>query len=421
METHMPHLSKVHLNQLFIVRALALIAFALGLLYLAATTSDSDVITVSTIALVIIASITAISAWYYRGKQAVTDLQLSQQIAVDILGWSVLMYLTGGANNPFISYLLVPVIISAAVLHQRFTAMMALAALVAYTALLNYHLPFTPLSPSMSHTTMHGAVDNTHILGMWFNFAFSAALVVLVVSRMAHAMRQREQKAAELRENSLRDEQIHAIATMAATTAHELGTPLNTLSLYTDELKHLCQNRPEVEKLLDAMEERLDQCGQITRKLASRAEIDKLGARSSQLAKQWLEGVITQWKNKRPEAQVSVQADEQSADASMKIDQTLAPAIENLLNNSLEAGSNRIEVNLSCDNQIIQIAIRDYGSGIPNEILTQIGKTVIEDSEKGLGIGLMLTHATINNHGGSLLHHQPKDGGTLTTVILPRE
>jgi two-component system sensor histidine kinase RegB len=169
------------------------------------------------------------------------------------------------------------------------------------------------------------------------------------------------------------------------------------------------------------MEERLDQCGQITRKLASRAEIDKLRVQSSQLAKPWLEGVIAQWKNKRPEAHIALQTDEQCHDASIKIDQTLAPAIENLLNNALEAGSELIEVTLSCYGQEIQIAIRDYGSGIPSEILTQIGKTVIQDSEKGLGIGLMLTHATINNHGGSLLHHQPADGGTLTTVILPRE
>jgi two-component system sensor histidine kinase RegB len=316
----------------------------------------------------------------------------------------------------------VPVIISAAVLHQKFTAIMALASLLAYSLLLRFHLAFSPLSPAVANTAMHGsAASNTHILGMWFNFALSAALVALVVSRMAHAMRQREQKAAELRENSLRDEQIHAIATMAATTAHELGTPLNTLSLYADELRHLCKNTPDVEELLDAMEDRLDQCGQITRKLASRAEIDKLSARSSQLAKPWLEGVIAQWKNKRPEAHVSMQADEQSLEASIEIDQTLAPAIENLLNNSLDAGSDRIDVNMSCTRQEIQIAIRDYGSGIPAEILTQIGKTVIQDSEKGLGIGLILTHATINNHGGSLLHHQPVDGGTLTTVILPRE
>lgn len=417
----MPHLSKDHLNQLFIVRALALAAFAVGLLYLAATTSDSNVITESTTALVVLATITAISAWYFREKQAITDLQLSQQIAVDILGWSFLMYLTGGANNPFISYLLVPVIISAAVLHQKFTAIMALAALLAYTLLLHYHLPFSPLSPAMSNTTMHGVMSNPHILGMWFNFAFSAALVVVVVSRMAYAMRKREQRAAELREASLRDEQIHAIATMAATTAHELGTPLNTLSLYADELKHLCNEKTDVKKILNAMEERLDECGRITRKLASRAETNNLGTQSSQLVEPWLDAVIAQWKNKRPEAQISLQADEPSLEASVKLDQTLAPAIENLLNNALEAGSEVIEVSLTCNNRDIHIAIRDYGSGIPPEILTQIGKTVIQDSVKGLGIGLMLTHATINKHGGSLLHHQPTDGGTLTTVILPRE
>jgi len=46
----------------------------------------------------------------------VTDLEYALQLCADILGLSIFFYFSGGANNPFVSYYLVPLVIAAAVL-----------------------------------------------------------------------------------------------------------------------------------------------------------------------------------------------------------------------------------------------------------------------------------------------------------------
>ena len=118
----------------------------------------------------------------------------------------------------------------------------------------------------MTHT-----MSNSHTMGMWLNFVFSALLVVVFVTRMAQSMRAREQKEVQYREQNLRDEQIRAVATIAANTAHELGSPLNTLTLLSDELRQLCPDDDQARRLFDELDRGIDQCARTLRKLASNA------------------------------------------------------------------------------------------------------------------------------------------------------
>ncbi len=410
----MPHISKVQFTQLLWIRGFALAGQALVLLYFYLTISNVDVLLPGALGIIILSLITAASSWQSRRVDAVTDTQLTLQLGIDVVGWSAIMYLTGGANNPFVSYLLVPIIVSAAVLNQRNTILIALAALVAYTLLLRYHQPFGLLAPMGTHEKMQ-----SHTLGMWFNFLFSAALVVTFVTKMAKTMREREVREARYREQRLQDEQIHAIATIAASTAHELGTPLNALSLITDELRHVTQSNTELQDLLNELDQRVDECGLILQTLANKAEFDGLRQQSRIAAKEWIEAQLMRWRNKNPGVALTVDTRALTAGIEISVDQTLGAAIENILNNALEAETDRIEVTLNASTLELFIEIRDYGCGLRDEILTQLGTTTLASTTEGLGIGIMLSNATINRHGGILTYHQPAGGGTLARITLP--
>ena len=410
----MPHISKVQFTQLLWIRGFALAGQALVLLYFYLTISNVDVLLPGALGIIILSLITAASSWQSRRVDAVTDTQLTLQLGIDVVGWSAIMYLTGGANNPFVSYLLVPIIVSAAVLNQRNTILIALAALVAYTLLLRYHQPFGLLAPMGTHEKMQ-----SHTLGMWFNFLFSAALVVTFVTKMAKTMREREVREARYREQRLQDEQIHAIATIAASTAHELGTPLNALSLITDELRHVAQSNTELQDLLNELDQRVDECGLILQTLANKAEFDGLRQQSRIAAKDWIEAQLMRWRNKNPGVALTVDTRALTAGIEISVDQTLGAAIENILNNALEAETDRIEVTLNASTLELFIEIRDYGCGLRDEILTQLGTTTLASTTEGLGIGIMLSNATINRHGGILTYHQPAGGGTLARITLP--
>ncbi|MAT94013.1 MAG: hypothetical protein CME59_15605 [Halioglobus sp.] len=223
-----------NLRTLLLIRGIALLGQTAVLGYVVASSRTTASLSGITASLVFMAAITMASLWRTTRPWPVADREFLAQLLVDVAGWSALMYFTGGANNPFISYYVVPVVIAAAVLPWSHTWLVAGASVLAYSVLLYIYRPFPLFTP---HAAMgHGDGANVHILGMWFNFLFSVGLITFFVVRMAAILRRQEETVAAQREERLRDDQIMAVAGLAAGTAHELGTPLSTMLVVVDEM-----------------------------------------------------------------------------------------------------------------------------------------------------------------------------------------
>lgn len=196
---------------------------------------------------------------FMRLKQPlpVSALEFFIQLLLDVLALSIIFYFSGGASNPFISYFLVPICVAAATLSGSYTLITASLAVLSYSLLLFFNVPLPLVSPNHEH--MHQALS-PHILGMWLNFFISAGLITFFVVRMARDLRAQEQQLNRKREDELRDEQLMAVATLAAGTAHELGTPLSTMKLLVSELRaeHI-HNKP-LQTDLQLLSQQLEQC-----------------------------------------------------------------------------------------------------------------------------------------------------------------
>jgi two-component system sensor histidine kinase RegB len=103
----------------------------------------------------------------------------------------------------------------------------------------------------------------------------------------------------------------------------------------------------------------------------------------------------------------------------IEFDLTMVQALENILNNAADAGSSKVEVNVAWDRREVRISVRDWGSGIPAQLLEKLGKPIIHADRSGLGIGLMLSQATVERYGGRIEWRNVKEGGTIATLILP--
>ena len=229
-----PSPSIENLRSLLIIRSIALLGQIGVLCYVLVVNRTTEDLWGMAISLVAVALLTLVTFWRCSRPLPVSDGEFLAQLMIDVCGWTALMYFTGGANNPFISYYIVPLVVSAAVLPWRHTWLVAGSSLTAYSLLLYYYRPFPLFTP---HAHMgHGGAANVHILGMWFNFLFSAGLITYFVVRMANQLRLQEARGAVQREERLRNDQIMAVASLAAGTAHELGTPLSTMTVLLDEM-----------------------------------------------------------------------------------------------------------------------------------------------------------------------------------------
>ncbi len=345
----------------------------------------------------------------------VTEFEFLLHILADILGLSLILYFSGGATNPFISYFLVPLSIAAATLPWRFTWIVALLCIGIYSMLLVFNQPLEALAPHHHDSSRL----SLHVIGMWANFTVSALLITYFVVRMAQALRDREQLLNQLREEDLRDEQIMAVATLAAGTAHELGTPLSTMKILLEELQQDSSGNPALQADLDILASQVDSCRSTLKKLVATADSKRQGVACHYRAGGYFRELMRDWHLLHPSTALELGIDPKLDRFQVSGDATLKQALINLLDNAGNASPSAITVNIGSDGECITMEILDDGPGLATDIADQIGKPIIINSESGLGIGLLLTHATITRFGGTVTLYRRAPRGTRTLASLP--
>ncbi len=343
----------------------------------------------------------------------VTEMEFLIHLLTDAAVLCFLLYLTGGASNPLVSLLLIPLTISAALLPARYTRVITAFSLASYSALLYY---FIPLDIIATHHAPAGI--SPHIAGMWFTFLLSALLITYFITQMAHTLRQQEQHLQRNREDTLRDEQLLAVATLAAGAAHDLGTPLSTMRVLLSELESETVDDKALNGDIKLLGSQVERCKASLQSLVSSAQDQAASEELAILTTDFLNQLLDSWRSVCPEVTVKVQIADEVRGTELKNTPSLTQALMNLLNNAAEV-SDVIDIEVSRQGSSLQLSLRDYGPGIPAELLQKIGHSLLRHSEHGMGLGLFLTHATIERIGGSIRLENHPGGGSVTQVSIP--
>jgi two-component system sensor histidine kinase RegB len=407
--------SHSNLRSLLIVRSLVLLCQSALLMYLATQEISPGAHSGMMLIVGALAIVTLLSFWRLRRDWPVSDQEYFAQLTLEVIGLTGFLYLSGGANNPFVSYYLVPLVIAAAILPRTYTWLLAVISVAAYSALLYFYLPLPLFSPHA-----HGAAGlfNVHIAGMWIMFMLSVGLITYFVVGMAATLRRQERATVEQREDQLRNEQILGVASLAAGTAHELATPLATMSVLLEELMASGAAATEHGDY-QVLQDQVQRCKGILDRLSQTARMTEAGELQSVSADQYLRHTYEQWLVQRPQVTAELTVNSTAPAPQLRVDPTLGQAIENLLNNAANANPVDIRIELAWDATAVSIAIADNGPGIGADIINQLGRPVISSSGSGLGLGLLLSHATVNRYGGTIELRNRSPRGTCATLTLP--
>ncbi|HHX35364.1 MAG TPA: HAMP domain-containing histidine kinase [Gammaproteobacteria bacterium] len=350
-----------------------------------------------------------------RGSWPVTELEFTAHLAMDLFIHSGLLYFVGGATNPFVAYYLVPLTIAAATLPWLYSIVLSGLALSGYTSLLIWYRPLHLQGEQVGELLI-----TLHLFGMWLNFALSAAFITFFVSKMSEAVREQDQLRAARREDSMRDQQLLAVATQAAGAAHELSTPLSTMSVLLTELRREHRDETELQEDLTLLQEQVKLCKGTLQHLVRAAEADRRQAIEEQSVVTWLESALNRWHLMRPEATYEYQLAGAGVAPTLMPPVDLTQALLNLLNNAADACPDNLVIGLRWDQQWMIITIRDYGAGVPLAIAEQLGKPFFTTKGKGFGLGLFLSQISVIRAGGTVKLYNQEGGGTLTELRLPQ-
>lgn len=346
----------------------------------------------------------------WAGKGDFRAIDLAGQLAVDLVAMAVLLYLTGGATNPLVSLLLLPVAVASFSLPARWVAGIAALAIGLYSFLMLHSLPL-PIADAERATRLH-------LGGMWLTFVVSAVLLAWFVTRMTQALRARDLQLAAAREEALRDAQVVALGQLAAGAAHELGTPLATMKVLAGELVADARLPEDARADLDLLQRQIGICKEIVGGLTQKAGIER--ATQAVAVTDWLDGLLARWRTLWPRIDCPVEVAGAGAAPRILVDAALEQGITNLLNNAAQVAPQGMRVVLDWDAQALRIAVHDRGPGFSPEVLRRCGAEplpAVAIANGGSGIGLWLTRAAVARRGGRLRLHN--GAGGVATIELP--
>ncbi|EAR63029.1 ATP-binding protein [Neptuniibacter caesariensis] len=367
-------------------------------------------------ALAVLALLNLITYARLMSPWPVTEPEFFTQLIADMSLYGAILFHMGGATNPFIFLLLVPLIIASATLSKRYVWLVAITVVVIYSSLLFYYEPLIQLENNHQHRVME--LFDFHIVGMWINFLLTVLVVTYFIVRMQQSMQKQQEKLEQEREKRIQDQQLLSLATMAAGTAHELGTPLSTMQVLLKELEHEHQANPELLEDIELLRQQTDICAKRLKQMAQSVKQEQSSTRLM-AATLIIDETIEQLMIQRPEVSYSLLVSGQGDSPSLNCSTSLRQSLLNLLNNAADAQPKDIAIELDWDQQHVFFRIHDKGPGISIEQSENLGKPFVTTKGKGLGIGLFLTATTLARYAGDVRLYNHPNGGTLTEVTLP--
>src|SRR5262245_45889275 len=210
----------------------------------------------------------ALSAWLnvflrirYPARFRLGTALATSLLAYDILQLSALLYLTGGIENPFTFLLVAPVTVSAATLAPRNTIALGLLGAAATVTLAFYHLPLP------WHRGSNFDLPTLYTVGLLASVLSGMIFLALYAWRLAKESRQMAEALAATEMVLAREQQLHALDGLAAAAAHELGTPLSTITVVAKELARGAPADGSFADDLALLQSQAGRCREILRKL----------------------------------------------------------------------------------------------------------------------------------------------------------
>lgn len=342
-------------------------------------------------------------------------------LGFDVLQLAGLLYMTGGLVNPFSILICVPVIISTASQPTRYTIVLGVLTVLCTSLLAPFHLPL-PWYPGVSYEA-HLVL----VLGIWIAIISTTLFAAFYVHRVSSEANQLADALTATELTLQREQHLFALDGLAAAAAHELGTPLATISVVAKEMQRALGEDERYREDLQLLRSQSERCRDILRRLTTLSTDNEEHMRRLPLSS-LLEEVVAPHREFGVVINVAIEARSEREPVGLR-NAGILYGLGNLVENAVDFARSEVAVRAEYDENIVRIVIADDGPGFPPEIQAQIGEPFLtqrsaskEKRAGGLGLGLFIAKTLLERNGASLrFENRFADGaGAMVTLTWPR-
>jgi two-component system sensor histidine kinase RegB len=366
----------------------------------------------------------ALSAWLnvalrlrFRSTQRLEPDRAAWLLAFDIAELAVLLFLTGGLQNPFAFLFLAPVLLSATALPPRFTLQLGGFAVLCATVLVFVHYPL----PWDSDDPLQ--LPPIYMMGVWISILLAIGFISVYAWQITEEARQLTDALAATELVLAREQHLSQLDGLAAAAAHELGTPLSTISVIAKELENaIAADAPHGDDVR-LLREQATRCRDILAKITELSSSGEPFDRTPLTA--LIEEVVAPHRNFGVEIDVTAPRDRATEPVGAR-NPAILYGLGNLLENAVDFARERVTVVAQWTDDSIDVSISDDGPGFAPEILARIGEPYVtsrrrsasagDEQPTGLGLGFFIAKTLLERSGAALSFEnraQPDRGATV--------
>lgn len=344
-------------------------------------------------------------------------------LVMDLLVLTGLLALSGGVNNPFVFVFLPQLAVGALLLRAGYAWALVLLACLAIMLLAQWHLPLAwPDAPQPQRLSLH------YLGGLLLCFALCASLLVLAIGRFARNLRLRDARLAALRQRAAEEDHIVRMGLLASGAAHELGTPLATLSIILGDWAHMAPfaAEPELRDDIEQMQAQVQRCKAIIGGILLSAGDSRGDAPTATTLQAFIDELAQDWRERRQQPDFMPELGPLPA-TPIIADTGLRQMVTNVLDNALEAmqaagcappATPRLLAD--CVDDRLALRVLDRGPGFSPEMLASFGRPYHSSKGRpGGGLGLFLSVNVARKLGGNVSARNRETGGAEVSIDLP--
>lgn len=340
-------------------------------------------------------------------------------LGLDLLQLCGLLFITGGLANPFSVLVCVPVIISFASQPIRYSMALILAAMVAITS-----LAFSPF-PLPWYAGGIVAIDQVMQLGVWCSIASTMAFAAFYAYRVSMEASQLADALAATELVLQREKHLSQLDGLAAAAAHELGTPLATISIVAKEMERELGRDERYREDVALLRSQSERCRDILRRITTLSAENEAHMRNLTLSSM-MEEVLAPHREFGIQL-VLVEETPRAGEPVLHRNAGIMYGLGNLVENAVDYARERVTVTVSFDAERLTITIEDDGVGYAPDILTRIGEPYVttrqrDDAAGGLGLGLFIAKTLLERSGATLTfaNREQETPGARIRIEWPR-
>ena len=338
---------------------------------------------------------------FIYNKTQLSDRSALIFLMIDIFQLGSLIYLTGGIVNPFVIFLLIPSVFASSNLGIRTNLFLVITTILMITFLTFYS------------EDLPAPLNNHFHVSKYYYFSIPIALIIALIFLNYFAIvfgsesRKRKEALSKMEEIMAQEHEMLSLGGQAAAAAHSLGTPLSTIKIISQELKHQLKDRKELTSDIELLSSQVERCNQILKRLSLNPIEEDDFIDEDLNFKKYINQIVNSFEETSNKKFI-LNFDQDSNPRKIPKSIEIIYGLRNFIGNANKFAKEKIFITLKSNNEYTEITIEDDGEGYPGEILSKIGEPYLrslknkDKNQSGLGLGIFIGKNLLEKNFASL-------------------